>query len=82
MVHAAHLVCYGRSLDGLGPGSCSSLRSAGAPAGIARWEGYKKAGPLLISTDHHGTADGKPFRLFLSDISVKVTGSDSWINAE
>jgi len=31
---------------------------------------------------HHGTADGKPFRLFLSDISVKVTGSDSWINAE
>jgi hypothetical protein len=49
---------------------------------IATWEGYKKAGPLLISTDHHGTADGKPFRLFLSDISVKVTGSDSWINAE
>ena len=25
---------------------------------IATWEGYKKAGPLLISTDHHGTADG------------------------
>jgi hypothetical protein len=49
---------------------------------IATWEGYKKAGPLLISTDHHGTADGKPFRLFLSDVSVKVTGSDSWINAE
>jgi hypothetical protein len=49
---------------------------------IATWDGYKKAGPLLISTDHHGTADGKPFRLFLSDVSVKVTGSDSWINAE
>ena len=48
----------------------------------ATWEGYKKAGPLVISTDHHGTADGKPFRLVLSDISVKVTGSDSWIYAE
>ncbi len=26
----------------------------------ATWEGYKKAGPLLISTDHHGAADGTP----------------------
>jgi hypothetical protein len=25
----------------------------------ATWEGYKKAGPLIISTDHHGTADGQ-----------------------
>jgi hypothetical protein len=25
----------------------------------ATWEGYKKAGPPLISTDHHGTADGQ-----------------------
>src|SRR5215469_3605409 len=24
---------------------------------IATWEGYKKAGPLLISTEHRGTAD-------------------------
>jgi hypothetical protein len=48
----------------------------------ATWEGYKKLGPLLISTDHKGTADGKPMRIFLSDVSVKVTGSDSWINAQ
>jgi len=27
---------------------------------ITTWEGYKKAGPLLISTDHNGTADGTP----------------------
>jgi hypothetical protein len=27
---------------------------------IAAREGYKKAGPLLISTDRRGTADGKP----------------------
>ena len=49
---------------------------------LADWAGHKKAGPLLVSTDHHGTADGKPFRLFLSDVSVKVTGSDNWIAAQ
>jgi hypothetical protein len=49
---------------------------------IATWEAHKKAGPLLISTDHHGTADGKAFRVLLSDVAVKVTGSDSWIDAQ
>jgi hypothetical protein len=49
---------------------------------IATWVGYKKAGPLLISTEHRGTADGKPLHLFLSDISVKLTGSDTWMKAE
>jgi hypothetical protein len=48
----------------------------------ATWEGYKKAGPLLISTEHHGTADGKPFELSFLDVSVKVTGSKDWINAQ
>ncbi len=49
---------------------------------IATWTDYKKAGPLLISTDHRGTADGKPTRVFFSDVSVKLTGSDSWMNAQ
>jgi hypothetical protein len=49
---------------------------------IATWTGYKKAGPLLISTEHRGTADGKPLHLFFSDVSVKLTGSDAWINAQ
>ena len=48
----------------------------------ATWAGYKKAGPLLISTEHRGTADGKPLHLFLSDVSVKLTGSDTWIKAK
>ncbi len=46
------------------------------------WADHKKAGPLLISTDHRGTADDKPLRVFLSDVSVKVTGSDGWMNAQ
>jgi hypothetical protein len=49
---------------------------------IAPWAGYKKAGPLLISTDHRGTADGNPLKLFFSDVSVKLTGSDAWVNAK
>jgi hypothetical protein len=49
---------------------------------IATWAGYKKAGPLLISTEHRGTADGKPLHIFLSDVSVKLTGSDTWTKAE
>ena len=48
---------------------------------IASWTGYKKAGPLLFSTDRRGTADGKPLRVFFSDVSVKLVGSDTWVNA-
>ena len=46
------------------------------------WEGYKKAGPLLVSMDHRGTADGKPVRIFFTDVAVKLTGSDTWVNAK
>jgi hypothetical protein len=48
----------------------------------ATWAGYKKAGPLLISTEHHGTADGKPFQLSFADVAVKVKGSKNWISAQ
>ncbi len=46
------------------------------------WAGYKKAGPLLVSTDHRGTADGKPARIFFSNVAVKLAGSDKWIDAQ
>ena len=48
----------------------------------ATWADYKKAGPLLISTEHRGTADGKLLHIFLSDVAVKLTGSDTWMEAE
>ncbi|HYB11614.1 MAG TPA: hypothetical protein VEJ16_18300 [Alphaproteobacteria bacterium] len=48
---------------------------------IASWTGYKKAGPLLFSTEHHGTADGKPLRLSFLHVAVKLAGSDTWIDA-
>jgi len=46
------------------------------------WAGYKKAGPLLFSTDHRGTADGKPARIFFTNVAVKIAGSDTWVNAQ
>jgi len=49
---------------------------------LATWAGYKQAGPLLISTDHRGTADGKPLSITFTDVAVKLTGSDAWVNAQ
>ena len=49
---------------------------------IATWTDYKKAGPLVISADHRGTADGNPVRISFSDVSVKLTGSDTWVKAQ
>lgn len=46
------------------------------------WAGYKKAGPLLFSTDHRGTADGKPLHILHTNVGVKLVGSDKWIEAQ
>jgi hypothetical protein len=48
----------------------------------ATWTGYKKAGPLLFSTEHRGTADDKPLHLWITDVAVKTTGSDTWKRAQ
>ncbi len=49
---------------------------------IASWAEYKKAGPLLIATDRRGTADDQPLRIFFTDVAVRLTGSDSWVEAK
>ena len=49
---------------------------------VANWTEYKKAGPVLFSLDHHGKADGKPFRLFFTNVAVKMEGSDTWMEAK
>lgn len=48
----------------------------------ASWTGYKKAGPLLIATQHRGNADGKPLHISITNVAVKLTGSDKWIPAQ
>jgi hypothetical protein len=49
---------------------------------IVSWVDYKKAGPLLFSTEHKGTADGAPLTQTFTNVAVKLTGSDSWIEAQ
>ena len=49
---------------------------------VANWTAYKMAGPLLFSLDHHGKADGKPFRLTYTNVAVKLAGSDAWVEAK
>lgn len=49
---------------------------------IMTWTGNKMAGPLLVSTDHRGTKDGKPAHIFFTDVAVKLTGSNDWVNAQ
>ena len=48
---------------------------------IAPWTDYKKAGPLLFSLDHQGKGDDKPLHVFFSNVAVKLTGSQNWIDA-
>ncbi len=49
----------------------------------AKWEDYKKAGPLLISTSRPGKANHViPSRVSFSDVAVKLAGSDTWVNAQ
>ena len=48
----------------------------------ATWTGYKTAGPLLISTEHRGTADGKPLHISISGVAVKLAGSNNWVEAK
>ena len=49
---------------------------------IASWTGYKKAGPLLVSTDHRGTADGAPLHIWFTIVAVKTVGSNTWMDAK
>jgi hypothetical protein len=46
------------------------------------WAGYKKAGPLLVSTEHRGTADGQSAHIFFSNVAYKLAGSDKWTDAQ
>ena len=48
----------------------------------ATWAGYQKAGPLLVSTEHRGTADDKTLHISITDVSVKLAGSDKWMSAQ
>ncbi len=54
------------------------------PTGVWSWEDYKRAGPLLVSLNHRGRGmDGKPQRVFFSDVAVTlVGGANTWVKAQ
>ncbi|MCU0564045.1 MAG: hypothetical protein MUE48_08925 [Desulfobacterales bacterium] len=47
------------------------------PTRVTTWEDYRKAGPLTLSLDHK-SADGK-FRVWFTDVAVRVAGKPDWI---
>ena len=49
---------------------------------VLTWADQKKVGPLLISLDKRGTADGKPARVSFTNVAVKLAGSDTWMEAK
>lgn len=55
---------------------------APTPTLVMTWGDYKMAGPILVAQDHRGTLEGKPARIFLTDVAVKVSGSDAWVEAK
>lgn len=48
------------------------------PSRTTSWEDHRQAGGLTFSLDHHGD-DGK-FRLWFTDVAVKLHGSFDWLH--
>ena len=50
--------------------------------GVWPWEDYKRAGPLLVSLNHPGRREGKPVRVFFTNVAVQlVGGANTWVEA-
>jgi hypothetical protein len=52
------------------------------PTLTVTWADYKMAGPILISTDHRGTLQDKPFHLSFTDVAVKLAGASDFVPAK
>ncbi len=46
------------------------------------WTDYKMAGPILIALNHPGTLAGKPARIFVSGVAVKLVGAADFVPAK
>jgi hypothetical protein len=50
------------------------------PTRITTWEDYNKVGPLTLSLDHR-SPDGV-FRVWFTDVAVRLAGKSDWITAK
>jgi len=49
---------------------------------IVTWADHRMVGPLLISLDKRGKADGKPVRLWFTNVAARTVGSTAWMEAK
>ena len=47
------------------------------PTRIATWEDHRRLGPMVFSLNHRG--DGGNFRIWFTQVGVKLAGVDGWI---
>ena len=73
---------YELFLDGSGRIAQWIYRKGGdpQPTRVTTWEDYKKVGPLTLSLDHK-SADGA-FRVWFTDVAVRLSGSSEWVTAK
>jgi hypothetical protein len=50
------------------------------PTRVTTWQDYRRVGPLTLSMDHRGP-DGT-FRVWFTDVAVRVAGQPGWIPAQ
>jgi hypothetical protein len=50
------------------------------PTRVTTWENYRQAGPLVLALDHRTGDDS--FRLWFTDVGVKLAGIDNWMFTE
>jgi len=53
---------------------------AAKPTLLATWEEYRRLGPLIVSLNHRGAE--RNFRVWFTDVAVKLVGVDGWIAAK
>jgi|ERR1700730_614642 len=52
------------------------------PTLTVTWADYKMAGPIHVAEDHRGTLGDQPFRLFFTDVAVKLAGASDFVAAK
>jgi len=49
---------------------------------VVTWGDQRMVGPLLISLEKRGMADGKPVRVGFTNVAARLVGSSNWIDAK
>ena len=50
------------------------------PTRISTWDDHRKVGPLTLSLNHQG--EDQNFRVWFTNVGVKMVGADSWLFAQ